>query len=160
MGRSRIRVVLLGIALVAVLSVVAGGPQGGVDPASPSADARTTLTVVDGDGTELGSIEATTADTYSEKWTGLSETASLAENQGMVFVYEQSAERTYVMRNMSFPLDMLFVAGNGTITTIHHAAVDAEGGFSGEARWVIEVNRGWSTEHGVSVGDRVEGLPR
>lgn len=159
MGRSRIRVVLLGIALVAVLSVVAGGPQGGVDPASPSADAGTALTVVD-DGTELGSIEATTADTYSEQVTGLSETASLAEDEGMVFVYEQTDERTFVMRNMSFPLDMLFVAGNGTITAIHHAAVDAEGGFSGEARWVIEVNRGWATEHGVSVGDRVEGLPR
>lgn len=160
MGRSRIRVVLLGIALVAVLTVVAGGPQGGVDQGSTASDTGTTLTVVEEDGTELGSIQATTADTFSEQWTGLSETASLADDEGMVFVYEQTAVRTFVMRNMSFPLDMLFVDGNGTITTIHHAAVDAEGSFSGEARWVIEVNRGWTTEHGVTVGDRVEGLPR
>jgi uncharacterized membrane protein (UPF0127 family) len=60
------------------------------------------------------------------------------------------------MRNMSFPLDIVFVDANGTITRIHHAAVDDDGRFVGEGRYVLEVNRGWANRTGVDVGDRIE----
>lgn len=160
MGWDRVRLLLVAVAVLAVLSAVVGGPLGGSGPASTTPENRTSLTFIDGDGAELGTVEATLATTWQEKRTGLSDTESLEPDEGMVFVYEATAERTFVMRDMAFPLDIVFVDGDGTITAIHHAAADSDEHYSGGARWVIEVNRGWTTDHGVTVGDRVEGLPR
>ncbi len=63
------------------------------------------------------------------------------------------------MDDMSFPLDIIFVAKDGTITRIHHAPVS--GGFLGETytgngKYVLELKRGWTAERGVGPGDVVQ----
>jgi len=76
----------------------------------------------------------------------------------MLFVHEQEGNHGYVMRDMAFPLDMVFIAENGTITTIHHAPVAPDGDlteYSGRAKYVLEVPMGYTNETGVEVGDRV-----
>jgi uncharacterized membrane protein (UPF0127 family) len=131
-------------------------------PVHPSY-AHTTVTVVDDEsGEELGRVEAAIADNYSLRKTGLSETDRLPVDRGMLFVYDEPQERLkYVMRNMSFPLDIVFVHGDGTIQSIHHVrAPDAgEDGesitASGEGQYVLEVNRGWTTDRGIEAGDRL-----
>lgn len=122
---------------------------------------RTTVAAYD-DGTRLGRVEARVADTYSKKYTGLSDTKSLGPDEGMLFVYDQAGRRTFVMREMDFPLDMVFVDANGTITAIHHAPVPPPGTsepeltrYRGQAKWVLEVNYNWTVEHGVEEGDRI-----
>jgi len=160
MGQARIRGVFVLLVALAVLAVIVGGPQGGVVPLDTSPDERVTLTVRDDGGDELGQIDAMVADDYGEKYTGLSDTDKLAPSEGMVFVYEDTAKRAFVMRDMAFPIDIIFVAGNGTIVGIEEAAVDDDGRFTGTARWVIEVNRGYTTAHGIEVGHSVVGLPR
>jgi len=131
-----------------------------VDPGSYE---RTTVTVVDEDGRELGAVDARIADTWQQRLVGLSRTESLAADEGMVFVHDRQERHGYVMRAMSFPLDIVFVAENGTITRIHHAPTPADGAsesdlreYSGEGKYVLEVNRGWTNETGVRVGDRVQ----
>jgi len=123
---------------------------------------RTTVTVVDENGTELGSVDARIADAWDERIVGLSRTASLPADEGMLFVHDAEQRHTFVMRKMSFPLDIVFVAENGTITRIHHAPVPSEGTgesglakYPGRGKYVLEVNRGWTNETDVSVGDRV-----
>ena len=136
----------------------------GYDPADPGDYRHTTVTVVDGDsGEERGRLEAAVADTAAKRYVGLSETDRLPADRGMLFVYDEpQAELTYVMRNMSFPLDIVFVHGNGTIQSIHHVrAPDAgEDGesitASGDGQYVLEVNRGWTTDRGIEAGDRLE----
>jgi len=126
--------------------------------------AQTRVRVVDGgSGAELGAVDAAIADTSSLRFTGLSETDDLPSDRGMLFVYEDpQSELTYVMRNMSFPLDIVFVHANGTIQSIHHvrAPDPGENGetirASGRGQYVLEVNRGWTTERGVEAGDRVD----
>jgi uncharacterized membrane protein (UPF0127 family) len=150
------RAVAVGLALV-VVGLSVAGPQAGVGAAPDSETTRLTVHPADGAPAQ---VQVRIADTPGERFTGLSRTAALGPEEGMVFVYQDTAERAFVMRGMAFPLDIVFVDGNGTITTVHHAAADADREFSGQARWVIEVNRGWTTTRGVSVGDRVTGLPR
>ena len=124
---------------------------------------QTTVAVLDGEsGEELGRVEAAIADDQSLRYTGLSETDRLPEDRGMLFVYEAEQSLTYVMRNMSFPLDIVFVRADGTIDSVHErrAPEAGENGesirASGEGRYVLEVNRGWTDERGVEPGDRVE----
>ena len=140
------------------------GPAGEPAPTEVHPDYdRTTVTVVDGEsGEELGRVEAAIADNGSLRYTGLSETDDLPEDRGMLFIYDSERELTYVMRNMSFPLDIVFVHADGTIDSVHErrAPNPGENGesirASGEGRYVLEVNRGWAADRGVEPGDRVE----
>ncbi len=124
---------------------------------------RTTVTVYDEDGTRLAVVEVRVADTFQKRYTGLSDTDSLDENEGMLFVHDGEARRSYVMRDMAFPLDIVFIAGNGTITEIHHATVPSEGTseseltpYRGYGKYVLEVRLGYTNETGIEEGDRVE----
>ena len=115
------------------------------------------------DSRQLATVEVRISDTRAQRYTGLSDTESLGPNEGMLFVHEEADEYAYVMRDMDFPLDIVFVDANGTITTIHHAPLDPEGTsnadltrYEGRGKYVLEVNRGWANRTGVSVGDTVE----
>jgi uncharacterized membrane protein (UPF0127 family) len=120
-----------------------------------------TLTVRDDNGTALATVEARIADTDRKRQVGLSDTESLAPGEGMLFVHDSEATRTYVMREMAFPLDIVFVAADGRITTIHHAPVEpGESGsqltpYRGPGKYVFEVPRGYTNATGIEVGDTV-----
>jgi uncharacterized membrane protein (UPF0127 family) len=115
----------------------------------------------DGNGAVLGRVTVAIADTGGERYTGLGDTERLNESEGMLFVYEEPDTHTYVMRDMDFSLDILFVAPNGTITTIHHAPTepgesgDDLTGYPGYGQYVLEVNRGYANRTGLAVGDTV-----
>ncbi len=121
---------------------------------------RTTVTIEDTNGTTLGTVDVRIADTQAKRYVGLSNTSSLHMGEGMLFVHQRERALTYVMRDMDFPLDIIFVRADGRISRIHHAPVPEEipggnGSFEGTGRYVLEVPRGWTNETGVSVGDRV-----
>jgi len=127
--------------------------------ATPGSDYETTtIVLVDTNGTELATVDAWVADTWPKQYTGLSDTEALDDGQGMLFVFDGEGDRSFVMRDMAFPLDMVFVAANGTITTIHHAPVASDGDltqYTGRAKFVLEVPMGYTNETGVEVGDRI-----
>ncbi|MFB6132014.1 MAG: DUF192 domain-containing protein [Halanaeroarchaeum sp.] len=146
--------VALSIVLIALVVAI---PSAGPELLNAGTDA-TTVTIVDEDGDRLGTVAVTVADTPVERYRGLSDTESLAPDEGMLFVFEEERERTFVMRDMAYPLDIVFVGSDGTITTIHTAPVEEDANltaYTGRARWVLEVNAGWTDEHEVEVGDRI-----
>lgn len=123
---------------------------------------RTTVTFVADNGTALGTAYVRVADSYQKRYTGLSNTESLGPNEGMLFVHDREQQLAYVMRDMAFPIDIVFVAANGTITEIHHAELPPEGSSGGElkryrgvGRYVVELPYGWTNETGVDEGDRI-----
>lgn len=123
---------------------------------------RTTVTAVDTNGTELATVEVRVADTYEKRYTGLSDTSSLDDGEGMLFVHPGGGTHTYVMREMAFPLDIVFVAENGTITSIHHAPLPPEGAsgseltrYRGSGTYVLEVPMGYTDRAGIDVGDKL-----
>ncbi|MFC7140627.1 DUF192 domain-containing protein [Halosimplex aquaticum] len=119
----------------------------------------TDVRVTTPEGEELGSVSAAIADTQSLRYTGLSDTESLPEDRGMLFVYDEVGDHTYVMREMDFGLDIVYADDEGTITRIHHAPAPGpnEDGedqtYPGRGQYVLEVNKGWTTERGVEEGD-------
>ncbi|WP_424007877.1 DUF192 domain-containing protein [Haloferax denitrificans] len=161
---SRARIALLVVAVVVAVASVAYLSNPAVVPGSTDGYERTTLTVVDDEtGETLATVDARVADTRAKRFTGLSDTESLAENEGMWFVHDTSGTYAYVMRDMDFPLDIVFVAENGTITRIHHAELDPEGTsesdltrYRGTGKYVLELPYGYTNETGIDAGDRVE----
>ena len=157
--RGTLAVVLLGVVALAFVAVQTGA---WVQVVGTGEYNRTTVTAVDDNGTRLATVDVRIADTHAKRYLGLSNTTSLGPNEGMLFVYEEEGTRNYVMRKMDFPLDIVFVGANETVTAIHHAPVPpnatGEGDlerYTGTGRYVLEVNRGWTNETGLDVGDRV-----
>jgi Uncharacterized conserved protein len=111
------------------------------------------------DGDRLGSVTAAVADTPDLRYTGLSDTESLPDDRGMLFVHESVRDRTYVMRRMAFGIDIVYADADGVITDIHHAPApepDEDGasqGYPGRGKYVLEVVYRWTAERGVSAGD-------
>ena len=146
---------LLTLAVVALL--VGGGALALTTGALTGDYERTTVTVVDNDThADLAAVDARIADSPAKRYTGLSATDSLGPDEGMLFVHDSRSRRGYVMRAMAFPIDIVFIDSDGTITTIHHATVDADQPFHGEGRYVLEVPHRYTTDNDITVGDRVE----
>ena len=159
MDRRQLALSLVVAVLLVILAVLLLQPT--LLMGSPGEYGTATVTAVDADGTELATVDVRIANTSSQRYVGLSKTSDLPEGSGMLFVFDDEDTYTFVMRNMSFALDMLFVDANGTVTTIQHAPVPEATpekdlrGYPGEGKYVLEVNRGWSNRTGVDVGDRI-----
>jgi uncharacterized membrane protein (UPF0127 family) len=146
--------------------------DGGEDTPTPTEDdggspvfpgyEMTTVTVQTPQGNRLGSIRAAIADTRSLRYTGLSDTESLPENYGMLFVFDELDSWRFVMRGMDFGIDIVYADDDGEITTIHNAPApgpDEDGEkqkYPGRGQYVLEVNRGWTTDRGVEEGDLID----
>lgn len=121
----------------------------------------TTEITVESDGTELGSVTAAIADTPDLRFTGLSDTESLPEDRGMLFVFDTADTRPFVMREMDFAIDMIYADVDGTITDIFHApepGPDEDGEdqkYEGFGQYVLEVNDNWTTDRGIETGDQL-----
>ena len=116
-------------------------------------------------GETPATVDVRVADTDHEQYVGLSRTDNLPDGEGMLFVHENEGTYAYVMpddddRNMSFPLDIIFIDADGQITTIHHAplaenAEKPDQRYRGEGRYVLEVPYGWTDRTNITVGDHV-----
>ena len=77
----------------------------------------------------------------------------------MLFIFPERAQQSFWMRNTKTPLDILYLADDGRIVRIHERTVPfSEQGLPSDepVRFVLEVPGGFSAEHGVRAGDRVE----
>ena len=110
-------------------------------------------------GDRLGAVTAAVAATHALRYTGLSDTSSLPEDRGMLFVHERERGLTYVMRQMDFGIDIVFADADRVITEIHHAPApgpDEDGEsqrYPGRGKYVLEVGYEWTTARDVTVGD-------
>jgi len=145
--------------VIALLAVQTGA---WVDVVGTGEYERTNVTAVDANGTELATADVRIADSHAKRYVRLSNTESLGPDEGMLFVHDDEDERAFVMREMVFPLDIVFVGANGTVTTIHHASLPADGTgegdlerYRGTGKYVLEVNRGWTNRTGFDEGDRL-----
>ena len=147
------------LAIVVILILGFTLVQSGLVP-TPWTEDRATVTIV-GENETKAVIDVEVADTRHERYVGLSEHESLERGEGMLFVHESEGERTYVMRDMDFDIDIVFVGADGEITSIHHARAPEPGEdgedlrYSGQGKWVLEVPSSYVNETGITVGDEV-----
>lgn len=121
-----------------------------------------TVTVHDrASGTRLAAVDVRLADTFQKRYTGLSDTESLGPDEGMLFVHPAEGNHTYVMREMAFPLDIVFINASGNVTRIHHAPLASETpeddlvGYRGYGKYVLEVPMNYTTDRGIEEGDYI-----
>jgi len=96
--------------------------------------------------------------TRREQAMGLMFRESLAADRGMLFVFDPPRRASFWMRNTLIPLDMVFIAPDGTILNIaeNTQPLSEESRPSdGIARGVLELRGGLTRMLGIRAGDRV-----
>jgi uncharacterized membrane protein (UPF0127 family) len=85
------------------------------------------------------------------------EASDVGDEEGMFFIFPDSAPRSFWMRNCHFDLDVAYVSASGKILNTERmfAYNDAGVASKGDAMYVIEMRYGMFAKHGIKVGQRV-----
>lgn len=113
----------------------------------------TPLVVETGSGKHSFSIEV--ADTSSERESGLMFRKEMADDHGMLFVFERSSEVNFWMKNTPMALDLVFIGQDGKIKAIKRGEPESEAIIApGQAvRFVLELKAGTAARDGLKDGD-------
>ena len=100
-----------------------------------------------------------------EAWAkGLSGREKLPVKRGMLFVFPKEDFYRIWMKDMKFPIDVMWVNEDGVIVEIwKNATPDSYPNVyvpSARAKYVIEVNADWTDVYDINIGDRVYRLPK
>ncbi len=144
--------------IVPVVSAVTAFILSGTDDASSTTQQfATSCTPI---GTEDACIDLEVVREQDELQRGLSGRDSLAEDAGMLFDFAGEGTRCMWMPDMNFAIDIIwlnqdqevvYVMSDITPETYPESFCGAE-----PARYVIEVNSGFTTEAGVEIGQVIE----
>jgi uncharacterized membrane protein (UPF0127 family) len=111
---------------------------------------------VDAPGTPGVVVERALTNAHRSR--GLMYRTRMPEKEGMLFSWNTEQVQTFWMRNTCIPLDMLFIAGDGTITGILEQVPtmnDAPRTIPCPVAHVLELNAGYSRAHGVRAGQKI-----
>lgn len=106
------------------------------------------------------SIIVDIADTPEERARGLSGREAIGPNEGMLFIFDEPQTPQFSMRDMNFPIDIVWISEDLNIVAVTPAI--AVGTYPdtftppGPVKYVLEVNSGLSAERGWLAGDKVE----
>ena len=103
------------------------------------------------------------ANTPGMLYKGLGKRADLDTHDGMVLLFSDTARHTIVMRDMQFPIDIMWIHNGKVVDMVKHAQIEPGVPESKlrryrpriEANTVLEVSAGWVDAHGVVIGDTV-----
>ena len=103
------------------------------------------------------------AASQKEQEIGLSETESLQQDQGMIFLFQKPDYYSFWMRNMKFPIDIIYI-NNDTIVTIKDNAQAPKGSNdnltiytpTSHSDKVLEIQAGLSKKYNFKNGDKVK----
>lgn len=111
------------------------------------------------------SILAEVADTVASQMTGLMNRPSLPPGRGMLFVFPDDEVRSFWMKNVRFPIDIVFVTSGLVVEAIHEAVPPCTSSpcpvynSRGKIRYAVEVPAGFCKENYVKPNDTIEILP-
>jgi uncharacterized membrane protein (UPF0127 family) len=104
-------------------------------------------------------IRVDIADTEAKREQGLGGRVGLAGDEGMLFIFDHDDEYPFWMKDMHFPIDIIWISSQRSIVDIapwvtpdsypHSFAPQAP------ARYVLELPAGYAQAHGVQIGDTV-----
>lgn len=102
--------------------------------------------------------------TEEQREKGLMFRKKMAENAGMLFVFDADDVKTFWMKNTLIPLDMIFIDKSlkivGIVENAEPQTLSPRSVYI-PSRYVLEVNGGFSKKHGLAAGDQVyfSGVP-
>lgn len=103
------------------------------------------------------------AKTEKERQTGLSKYKSLPQDEAMVFIFDKSGNYSFWMKDMKFPIDIIFT-NEGKIVTIYNNIPNPKNSSENlpiysptqSTNKVLEINAGLSKKYNFKVGEKVE----
>ncbi len=130
--------------------------------ATASAASNVRLVTLTPAGHEPVTVSVELAHTEEERRVGLMYRRELAEDSGMLFIYESEQPLVFWMKNTLIPLDMIFIDGTSRVVGVVENAepmTETARAVSAPSQFCLEVNAGFAQRHGVGVGTRVT-LPK
>ncbi len=105
-------------------------------------------------------IKAEIAETLSERTRGLMFREALAEDEGMLFVFQKEESRSFWMKNMHISLDIIWIDREFRIVHIEQAAPCASETCTlykpnEPAQYVVEVKAGFVDKNNIHIGDMI-----
>ncbi len=96
-----------------------------------------------------------------DKQIGLSSKENLPKDQGMLFVFDQPDYYSFWMKNMKFPIDIIYINGDKVTTVIKDAKPVQNGDLpiyqpSEKSDKVLEINAGLSDQYGIKNGTEIK----
>jgi uncharacterized protein len=152
---------LVAVGLLVLMMVVVDVKPAEATKTAQASELRT-VTIHTSSGEEVR-VRVEIADNAFEHARGLVFRTTLAENRGMLFIYEREQKLSFWMKYTLIPLSIAFIDSERRIIDIQDMKplddepphyVSAE-----PAQYALEVNQGFFEKRGVKVGDRVE-LPQ
>lgn len=112
-------------------------------------------------------LEVQIADTDPRRARGLMFQEQLPFDQGMLLVFDSPGKLSIWMLNMQFPLDMLWIDGNGTVvyieknvlpckTAVETVTCPSYKGGDKEAQYVLEVTAGFIDKNNITIDSILE----
>jgi uncharacterized membrane protein (UPF0127 family) len=91
---------------------------------------------------------------------GLMFRKSLGQNEGMLFVFDESTTHCMWMKNTFTPLSVAFLDEAARIVNIADMTPQSEESHcaSQPARYALEMRRGWFAERGIGPGSTIRGI--
>ncbi|MFA5997753.1 MAG: DUF192 domain-containing protein [Candidatus Paceibacterota bacterium] len=105
-------------------------------------------------------VKVLIADTPALQERGLSGHSALIENEGMLFVFPVSNRTGFWMKNMLFPIDIIWFDGNRRVVDAWENAQPSSypeiRAPRSDAQYVLEVRAGFYRNHNIRLGDVLE----
>ncbi|HSX18615.1 MAG TPA: DUF192 domain-containing protein [Candidatus Saccharimonadales bacterium] len=110
-------------------------------------------------------VNAKLASNPNDRKKGLSKMDSLPIDSGMLFVFETSGDYAFWMKDMKFPIDIIWIDENKRIVSIVQYATPEPGRKDAEltqyksnlnSKYVLEVNAGLTQRSNIQVGDTAD----
>ena len=103
------------------------------------------------------------AKSEKEKQIGLSKTERISENQGMLFVFDTPDYHSFWMKEMKFPIDIVYINGDKVTTVIENAKppTDSDGSLEiyqpeDKSDKVLEVSAGVAKKYNIKKGTTIK----
>jgi uncharacterized membrane protein (UPF0127 family) len=107
-------------------------------------------------------LDVELAETPQQHAKGLRFRQTLAENDGMLFVFPSPQRVSFWMKDASIPLSIAFIQSDGKIIQIRPMQPYDETpvpSLSDTVAYALLVNQGWFERHGIAAGTVIEDLP-
>jgi hypothetical protein len=103
-------------------------------------------------------IEVSVADTSAEHLRGLQGADPLDDGEGMLFVWDEAAVRTFAMKDVSFPIDVIFFDESLRVSAVEPLDPGDEERVTspGPSPYVLETPQGWAERAGIAIGAQLQ----
>lgn len=106
-------------------------------------------------------LQVEEAKTSLQQQRGLSGRKSIAENQGMLFIFPEEKRLSFWMHKMLMPIDMIWLNAQYQVVSIKENVPPCVQNkvcpnYAADGQYVLETQAGFVTKHHVKVGDVVE----